>query len=73
MNILLVEDETRVADFIRRGLAADGWSVDHVEPCESEKNVCFITGNEPCWFSFQCCLVLMSRRRRPLVVGVGMR
>ena len=30
MNILLVEDETRVADFIRRGLAADGWSVDHV-------------------------------------------
>ncbi|WP_299137875.1 response regulator transcription factor [uncultured Tateyamaria sp.] len=30
MNILLVEDETRVADFIRRGLGADGWSVDHV-------------------------------------------
>lgn len=30
MNILLVEDEVRVADFIRRGLAADGWSVDHV-------------------------------------------
>ncbi|MCK0096940.1 response regulator transcription factor [Yoonia sp. F2084L] len=30
MNILLVEDETRVADFIRRGLAAEGWSVDHV-------------------------------------------
>lgn len=29
MNILLVEDETRVADFIRRGLAAEGWSVDH--------------------------------------------
>lgn len=34
MNILLVEDETRVADFIRRGLAADGWSVDHVESGE---------------------------------------
>ncbi|WP_372574280.1 response regulator transcription factor [Ruegeria jejuensis] len=30
MNILLVEDETRVADFVRRGLAAEGWSVDHV-------------------------------------------
>lgn len=29
MNILLVEDETRVADFIRRGLAAEGWSIDH--------------------------------------------
>lgn len=29
MNILLVEDELRVADFIRRGLAAEGWSVDH--------------------------------------------
>ena len=30
MNILLVEDEARVADFIRRGLAAEGWAVDHV-------------------------------------------
>ncbi len=29
MNILLVEDEARVADFIRRGLAAEGWTVDH--------------------------------------------
>lgn len=29
MNILLVEDESRVADFIRRGLSAEGWSVDH--------------------------------------------
>ncbi|MBY5935075.1 response regulator transcription factor [Tateyamaria omphalii] len=29
MNILLVEDELRVADFIRRGLGAEGWSVDH--------------------------------------------
>lgn len=29
MNILLVEDETRVADFIRRGLSAEGWSIDH--------------------------------------------
>lgn len=31
MNILLIEDENRVADFIRRGLAAEGWSVDHVD------------------------------------------
>ena len=29
MNILLIEDETRVADFIRRGLAAEGWMVAH--------------------------------------------
>ncbi len=27
MNLLLVEDETRVADFIRRGLKAEGWVV----------------------------------------------
>jgi DNA-binding response OmpR family regulator len=30
MNILLVEDEARVADFIRRGLSAEGWGVTHV-------------------------------------------
>jgi len=30
MNILLVEDETRVADFIRRGLKGEGWTVAHV-------------------------------------------
>ncbi len=30
MNILLVEDEVRVADFIRRGLAAEGWAITHV-------------------------------------------
>lgn len=30
MNILLVEDEARVADFIRRGLSAEGWTVEHV-------------------------------------------
>lgn len=29
MNILLVEDEERVADFIRRGLKAEGFSVEH--------------------------------------------
>ena len=30
MNILLIEDEVRVADFIRRGLVAEGWAVEHV-------------------------------------------
>ncbi len=34
MNILLVEDEARVADFIRRGLAAEGWAVDHASDGE---------------------------------------
>ena len=29
MNILLVEDEDRVADFISRGLKAEGWLVEH--------------------------------------------
>lgn len=29
MNLLLVEDEARVADFIQRGLAAEGWAIDH--------------------------------------------
>ena len=27
MNILLVEDEARVADFIQRGLQSEGWTV----------------------------------------------
>ncbi len=35
MNILLIEDESRVADFIRRGLAAEGWSVDHAADGET--------------------------------------
>lgn len=35
MNILLVEDEARVADFIRRGLSAEGWSVDHAADGEN--------------------------------------
>lgn len=34
MNILLVEDEARVADFIRRGLSAEGWGVTHA--CDGE-------------------------------------
>lgn len=29
MNILLVEDEMRVADFVVRGLKTEGWSVTH--------------------------------------------
>lgn len=35
MNILLVEDEERVADFVRRGLKADGYSVEHVSDGET--------------------------------------
>lgn len=35
MNILLVEDETRVADFVIRGLSAEGWSVQHAPDGES--------------------------------------
>ncbi len=29
MQILMIEDEPRVADFVRRGLRAEGWSIDH--------------------------------------------
>lgn len=35
MNLLLVEDEDRVADFLRRGLSAEGWVVEHVSDGES--------------------------------------
>ena len=35
MNVLLVEDERAVADFIRRGLKAEGWLVEHVEDGET--------------------------------------
>lgn len=35
MNILLIEDESRVADFIRRGLTAEGWSIDHADTGET--------------------------------------
>ena len=34
MNILLIEDEQRVADFIRRGLKAEGWMVEHASEGE---------------------------------------
>ncbi len=35
MNILLVEDEERVADFVSRGLKSEGWSVRHANDGES--------------------------------------
>jgi DNA-binding response OmpR family regulator len=35
MNVLLVEDEARVADFIQRGLSAEGWVVTVVPSGES--------------------------------------
>ena len=35
MNLLLIEDEVRVADFILRGLRAEGWIVTHVPDAEA--------------------------------------
>ncbi len=35
LNLLLVEDEARVADFILRGLRAEGWSVTHAPDAET--------------------------------------
>lgn len=35
MNVLLIEDEFRVADFLCRGLAAEGWSVEHAKDGET--------------------------------------
>ncbi len=29
MHILMIEDEPRIADFVRRGLRAEGWVIDH--------------------------------------------
>jgi two-component system, OmpR family, response regulator len=40
MNILIVEDEPRVADFVRRGLRAEGWVADHV--CSAEDAMTFL-------------------------------
>ena len=42
MNILLIEDETRVADFIRRGLSAEGWTVEHT--CDGETGLEYAQG-----------------------------
>lgn len=35
MNLLLVEDEARVADFLRRGLKGEGWTVEHAPDGET--------------------------------------
>ena len=35
MNILLVEDEERIADFLVRGLKAEGYSVAHAPTGEN--------------------------------------
>ena len=34
MQILMIEDDPRVADFVRRGLRAEGWSIDHAISAE---------------------------------------
>ncbi len=39
MNLLLVEDEARVADFIQRGLKAEGWTVTVALDGESALNL----------------------------------
>ncbi|GFE48430.1 DNA-binding response regulator [Roseobacter cerasinus] len=39
MNILLIEDELRVADFIRRGLKAEGWAVEHASDGETALDI----------------------------------
>ncbi|PTQ74592.1 response regulator transcription factor [Celeribacter persicus] len=43
MNILLIEDEERVAGFVRRGLAGEGWSVDHA--MDGETGLELLAGN----------------------------
>ncbi|MBX2823643.1 MAG: response regulator transcription factor [Gammaproteobacteria bacterium] len=35
MNLLVVEDEHRVADFVTRGLRSEGWIVEHVDNGEA--------------------------------------
>lgn len=35
MNILIIEDEARVADFVRRGLKAEGFAVEHAADGET--------------------------------------
>ena len=39
MNILVVEDEHRVADFIVRGLRGEGWTADHIDTGEQALEV----------------------------------
>lgn len=39
MNILVVENESRVADFITRGLRAEGWTTEHVDNGETALSV----------------------------------
>ncbi len=39
MNLLLVEDEARVADFILRGLRAEGWMVTHAPNAEAAQEL----------------------------------
>ena len=44
MNILLIEDESRVADFISRGLKGDGFTVTHA--ADGETGLDYLKSNE---------------------------
>lgn len=39
MNILVVEDEHRVADFIVRGLRSEGWTAEHIDTGEQALDI----------------------------------
>ncbi|MCG8359246.1 MAG: response regulator transcription factor [Kiloniellales bacterium] len=39
MNVLLIEDEARVADFILRGLRGEGWMVTHAPDAETAQEL----------------------------------
>ncbi len=39
MQILMIEDEPRVADFVRRGLRTEGWTVETVPSAEEGLNL----------------------------------
>jgi two-component system, OmpR family, response regulator len=43
MHILMIEDEERVADFVRRGLRAEGWTIDHVASAEDGQELLYET------------------------------
>lgn len=70
MNILLVEDESRVASFIQRGLKAEGWSTTHVPDGEQALEI-LVDGSFdlvildlvlPCISGIKVCSIMRSRK-----------